>query len=44
MRSAKRREEVVESLFVSEIDNLQASAELIPVAAENVVMSNSQVE
>ena len=39
VRSAKRREEVIEGLFIRQIDHLNSSAEFVLVAVKNVVMS-----
>ena len=44
MRSAERREEVVEGLFIRNIDNRQPGAHLVPVAVKNVVMPHRQVK
>ncbi len=44
MRSAERGKEIVECLFVRQIDNFQAGAPLIPVGIKQVVISQGDVE
>ena len=44
MGSAKRREEVIEGLFIQQINHLNSSAPFVPVAVKNIVMSQCDVK
>ncbi len=43
MRPAEGRKEVVERLFVHQVDNRELGAPLIPVAVKNVVKPHGEV-
>jgi hypothetical protein len=42
MRSAKRRKEVVKSVFIGQIDCCQLNADLVSIAVEQVVVSDGK--
>src|ERR1700756_782014 len=44
MRSAKRREEVIECVLVGDVHARQAQAPSVPITVEDVVFSNGSVE
>ena len=44
VRAAERREEVIQRIVVSQIDNRDLTADFVLVAVKQVVMSESEVE
>ena len=44
MRTAERREEVVQSLLVRQVDDGHASAPLVTVAVKQIVVTGAKVE
>ena len=44
MRAAEGRKEVVENIFVGQVDDRKAQAHLVAVAIQQVVMADGQIE
>jgi len=44
VRAAKRREKVVQRIFISEVDDRQTSAPLMTIAVEQIIVTNGDVE
>ena len=44
VRAAKRREKVVQRIFISEVDDRQTSAPLMTIAVEQIIVANGDIK